>query len=286
MKIVAYEARHELGRERVAAFVAGLAWHGHRDVIKAHHHEPVPCDLAVMWSHAGYLAEAREAATDYVVLENCFIGDRSRWTSAGFNGLNGDADFALGQFEGRAEVGGARFNALQGYYKPWRGTKGGRYALIMGQVPGDAALAGVDINDWYREAVEAVEDLCPFPPAFRRHPVMVERGIDQARVPGGVPVIDARMPLAEALALAALVITYNSSAAVEAVFRGVPTVATGAGSMARPVACHSLDDRRRWSEPAGRARWARNMSWCQWRIGELADGTAWKHLKWKVDHNA
>jgi len=71
---------------------------------------------------------------DVLVMERGYIGDRTHWTSLGWNGLNGRARVPLAPADG-----GARFernySRLMHPYNP-----AGHYALIIGQVPGDASL--------------------------------------------------------------------------------------------------------------------------------------------------
>ena len=66
----------------------------------------------------------------------------SHWTSLGWNGLNGRSTWNA------PADNGERFSENHGHLlKPWRKKDG--YALIMGQVRGDAALSDVVIDHWY-----------------------------------------------------------------------------------------------------------------------------------------
>ncbi len=82
----------------------------------------------------------------YLVMERGYIGDRFKWTSLGFDGLNGRAKFPS------IDDGMKRWNKhFPGFLKPWKYT-GTSLALIMGQVLGDASIEGVDFNKWVNDA--------------------------------------------------------------------------------------------------------------------------------------
>ena len=101
----------------------------------------VPSDLAVFWGHRQQviIEHQRKIGGDYLVCERGYVGDRFYWTSLGFNGLNGRADFVN---EGVPGDRWERYYADQ--LQPLR--SGGDYALLIGQVPGDAALAGYGLG--------------------------------------------------------------------------------------------------------------------------------------------
>lgn len=72
------------------------------------------------------------------------------------------------------------------------------------------------------------------------------------------------------------VVTWNSSAAVEAICAGVPAVVLGQ-SAASPMAT-PLEEIERPRRPEGRRRWAGVLAAQQWTLAELADGTCWRAL--------
>lgn len=255
----------DVGRSPVAplliAAMEGLARHGITPRLMPHD-RPSPCDLAVVWgvrNHAA-IASAQTTGGRTLVLERGYVGDRFHWTSAGFDGLNGRAEFRT---EGKSPDRWQRHHA--GVLRPWRGHAG-EHVLIMGQVPGDAALAGVDIAAWYRSTAQALRSE-GLPVAFRPHPQAPTARVEQAETSTGT--------LADALARAMWVVTYNSNSAVDAALAGVPVVASDPGSMAWPIA-----GRDPLSPPPTRDRtdWAARLAWCQWTPDEIAGGETWAHL--------
>src|SRR5690606_36071953 len=124
--------------EHVLAAAEGLKRHGIKPSM-LQLGNPKPCDLAVCWGvrKKPEIASGRRA----LILERGYVGDRlGRWTSLGFDGLNGRADFR------NAGMDSTRWDKLLAeHMEPWF-DGGGDYVLVLGQVAGDAALQGVNID--------------------------------------------------------------------------------------------------------------------------------------------
>lgn len=250
-------------REHGAAMKAGLERHGvqvqlaqsgylARDVV----------DFSVIW---GFRQKAIIASALHVlVMERGYLPDRFVWTSLGWDGLNGRARFPEPQDDGQ------RFDKFFGQHlKPWRSD--GDYALLIGQVDGDVATQNVNLPRWYRATAERLAVL-GHTVRYRPHPFTLRTRGGDAR--GECPP-DAKYstrPLDEDLARAALCVTWNSNTAVDAVLAGVPTVTMDEGSMAWAVSSH--DVAAELVRP-DRHDWCRRLSWCQWTLAEISDGTAW-----------
>lgn len=198
----------------------------------------------------------RDAGHQVLVMERGYLGDRFRWTSLAWNGLNGHGHFP--------EAGNDpdRFRSNFELH-PWK--QGGSYVLLLGQVPGDASLRGRNLQTWYEQAARECRRIHGMPVKFRPHPLAHRRG--QQLVPGVEYSVGT---LEEALDGAALAVTYNSNSGVDAVLAGVPTIAVDQGSMAWPVAGHKLDEVVR----PDREQWAVELAWKQWRLDEIASGEA------------
>ena len=191
-----------------------------------------------------------------LVMERGYLGDRFAWTSLAWNGLNGKGKFA-GCFDDQ------RF-ARHFSMKPWKTA--GDYVLLMGQVPGDASLQGMDLTPWYGHAAMQAQNAYEMPVRFRQHPMSLARGYRQRP-----PYTEASTgTLDEALDGAAVVVTYNSNSGVDAVIAGVPTVAMDKGSMAWDVAAHRIGDLIR----PDREQWAGHLACKQWTIEEIESGFA------------
>jgi hypothetical protein len=247
------------------AFGEGLRRHGW-DV--THAGTPARCELLVMWGvrRRDWIAAQARAGGEVCVLERGYVGDRFAWASVSFGGdLNGRAEFC-GPFHD-----GSRWERHFAHLmQPWRTAAEleGGYALVLGQVPGDASLGGRDLAPWYLAAARALHAQ-GWPVRFRPHPIAVQRRIWRS-VPGA-RTLDGS--LTEALAGAARAATYNSNAAVDAVLAGVPTIAMDKGSMAWPVTAHEIGP----SEIAtpDRTAWAHRLAWCQWTMEEMRSGDCW-----------
>lgn len=257
-------------------FARGMERHGVRTrFVRGYRHEP--CDVAVVWGVAGeraeIIAKQRAVGGRTVVLERGFIGDRiALWTAAGFDGLNNHADFCLHE-----DMPADRVPLLDVTLKPWK--RDGRYALLLGQVPGDMSLTGCgNYRAWLDNAADMLARKTGLPVAFRPHPLAEQRG--QRIRPHGAILSDGTLD--DALSRASMAAAWNSNALVDAVLAGVPVWAADERSMAWSVASR---------DPALRAypdreQWLCRMSYCQWTFAEFADGTTWEHLKDGAERSA
>jgi hypothetical protein len=246
MTIIVHSGVHEHQQIAAAQMAAGLGRHG----LAVRWNEHRPCDIAIVWGGRQRERVVGEAG-HVLVMERGHVGDRMTMTSCGWDGLARRGHYP------RATDGGARWRARYGeLMQPWTERDG--YALVIGQVDGDAALGGLDVARW-REETERELVRLGWRPVFRPHPVVSRP----------------KRPLAADLRGAALCVTYNSTTGVEAVLAGVPTVTLDAGAMAWPVASHRLGD------PASRPErepWAHDLAWAQWSLDEIASGETWAHL--------
>lgn len=202
-------------------------------------------------------AEMRQRGHEVLVFERGYLGDRFHWTSIGWNGLNGYADFALPE-----QVTGERF--LKHFsLKPWRPD--GEIIVIMGQVHGDASLRGSDLTKFYEGAAAQLSAKWGKPVYFRNHPM----GNNFAPK---IPFITE--PMHQVLARAFLVVAFNSNSTVDAVINGVPTIAFDRGSMAWDVTGHEAGERIM----PDREAWAYRLAHCQFSPDEIKSGAYWERL--------
>jgi hypothetical protein len=225
---------------------------------------PEPCDLLVMWGirKQDIIARQKAAGGEVCILERGYLGDRFAWTSVSLGGsLNGRARFNNQGMPG--DRWGRHFGHL---IQPWQ--TGGGYALLIGQVPGDQSIRGVNIEAFYQQSAAALRKYGWPDVRFRPHPKAgAVRGV------AGIPVIGGT--LHEAMAGAGLVMTYNSNTGVDAAMFGRPVIAMDRGSMAWDVAGHQVTE----IVTPDRTAWAHNLAYCQWSMDEIARGEAWEHLE-------
>lgn len=255
--IASSRARHQLAHQ--SAMADGLKSLGCK-VTLAHHRGSNTRHVACWGWRVG--RALKNSGHDVLIMERGYLGDRFAWTSLAWNGLNG-----RGRFAPAPEDNGQRF-AQYHSARPWK--KGGDYVLIMGQVPGDASLQGRDLFPWYEKTALQCAAEYGLPVMFRPHPLAAKRGgrssIKNAKTSTG--------DLNQALAGAAVVVTWNSNSGVDAVVQGVPTVVTDRGSMAWDVASHNIGE----IKTPCRKDWANDLAWKQWRIDEIQNGSALKNL--------
>jgi hypothetical protein len=263
MDIVVYRSQSPWATPNEDAFAEGLRVHGiepefrHTGNIRA-------SDLAVIWAHRhkALFQTQRQAGAHYLVMERGYVGDihaRRKWTSLGFDGLNGRAVFAKDMPSDRWERNFPRT------MKPWQD---GRYAVVMGQVRGDASIEGVNITTWYEEAAANLKADWGIPVKFRPHPN--DAGVF---VPYGCEVDTGS--LEDCLSGASVVATFNSTSGVQSVLSGVPTIARDRGSMAWAVSARDYDHRF----TPDRDQWAADLAYTSWTVEEMASGLAWNHLR-------
>lgn len=261
MNVVIY--RNPARREQhgwLDALSAGFARHG-LSAETVDHRQPLDCDLAVFWAHKhdAVIEHQRARGCDYLVIERGYLGDRMRkWCSLGFNGLNGRADFV------NRDVPADRGKQWRHLLKPFRF---GSQTLVMGQVPGDRAVDGLDVASWADSAADEAAKRVSKPVRVRPHPVCAIR-TRTAQTSGS---------LADDLASAHWVITYNSNSGVDAALEGVPVVTMDRGSMAWDVAAHEIE--YRVASDSARQRWLDRLAYCQWTQQEIRNGCAWDHLQ-------
>lgn len=251
--------------EHAVAMSEGLDRHGFvPEIVPKGFTPPSDAPFVVCWGWREG-RRLRNLGFQTLVMERGYLGDRYQWTSLGWNGLNGRATCP------DAPDNGERFRTHFGHLlRPWK-KDGDGYALIVGQVRGDAALTEVIIDRWYLEAERDMKSR-GFEVKFRPHPVAVERGI------AGSALMECRVEgsLDDALAGAAVCVTYNSNTGVDAALRGVPVIACDQGSMAWSVAGHGFNAPLITPH---RDDWCRKLAWRQWTEDEIRSGLAWDHVR-------
>ena len=201
-----------------------------------------------------YLAQGKEV----LVAERGYVGDRFEWTSLGWNGLNGRADFR------NSDMPHERWETLWGNrLKPWR--EQGGYVLLLGQVGGDQAVRHIDYRKWVVDTARALMDI-GHDVRWRSHPNDPSVTCP-AKAIGGT--------LEHAFAGAMMAVGFSSNSTLDAVLAGVPTITMDEGAMAYAVTGHDVD---RKPPAPDRTQWAANLAYCQWSWDEIENGTAWEHI--------
>ena len=146
----------------------------------------------------------------------------------------------------------------------------GDAVLVLGQKPNDAAhgLGESELVTWAEATAAILRDRGNRPRLWRPHPRcpgMRPRGFDAY--------LEADRPLAEAFALAAWVVAYNSTASIDAVIAGLPVVVSDPASFVAPVATVGIPE----GDPPQldaetREAFLARLAYTQWTPAELATG--------------
>jgi hypothetical protein len=222
--------------------------------------------VPVSWPRGKVFRQQRSQNKDVIVLETGYInrGDgENHHYAAGFNGLNGRADFRNEDMpDDRAKLLGVK---LEPY-------TGGKHILICGQVPWDASVEGTDHLAWIEQTGKRIHEITSRPIRFRPHPLS---GM-------GTP----KDRLEDDLKDCHAVVTFNSNSGVEAVIAGKAVFAADEGSMVYRIANNNIEEIEipfTWLDEDGpmfpdREQWLANIAYTQWTPAEMAEGLTWKHL--------
>lgn len=246
--------------QHAQALSSGLAHNGVDSIIVHTHSQAQDAETVACWGwRQGQ--KHHSAGKRVLVMERGYIGDRFSWTSLGWNGLNNRAAMPI------IEDGGNRFRKYHAQHLRHFSRAINAYVLVIGQVPGDAALQNRDLVPWYREMLADCERIYGLPVYFRPHP-KAQHGAYPPDLPAAYGDLDVAFTGARAI------VTYNSNTAVEAVLAGKSVVALDPGSMAWEVTSHVLGD----DYNGDRFDWASKLAWKQWMLSEIEDGSALRYL--------
>ncbi len=248
----------------MSAALDGLRRIGHdAEMIRTVHYweNPQPADVALVWSEKN-AERARPLVPRVIVLER------------GYRSINRQERCRIGRGAFVPELlDGASENQAD-FFRWWGLPPVPRSALrplrddvlLMGQVPTDSALYGLDYAGWQRQAI-ADARAAGLRPLWRAHPE------DTLSVPPPIPVVGGS--LVAALAEFDRIATLSSTTAVDALYAGCDVAAYGSKS---PLA--GVVPSRITREPSCAVPWARlaALAAVEWGIGDLASGAAFAGL--------
>ena len=278
MKILGY-GNLEHARNPVRNFCEGLKRHGITDIRYAKKNELTKInlddyDVIVHWSVRGMAQKMLKEKRNVIILENAFLnniqGPTKYWVSAGWNGLNGRADFCNQNMPDDRWKKHFDDGRLLDY-------SDGDYILIPLQIKTDMSIAGRGYN--YQAIVDRIRVFSDLPIKIKQHPTADDQW---PKILGkGVTYLNRFMPITEAVKGAKVVVTINSNAGVDAVLAGKPVVALDEGSMVYDIAANDFTNLHvpKWPD---RTQWCNNIAYAQWKPDEMHDGEAWEILKQKL----
>jgi len=278
MKILGY-GNLEHARNPVRNFCEGLKRHGTTDIRYAKKNELTKInlddyDVIVHWSVRGMAQKMFKEKRNVIILENAFLnniqGPTKYWVSAGWNGLNGRADFCNQNMPDDRWKKHFDDGRLLDY-------SDGDYILIPLQIKSDMSIAGRGFN--YQTIVDRIRVFSDLPIKIKQHPTADDQW---PKILGkGVTYLNRFMPITEAVKGAKVVVTINSNSGVDAVLAGKPVVALDEGSMVYDIAANDFTNLHvpKWPD---RTQWCNNIAYAQWKPNEMLKGEAWETLKQKL----
>lgn len=260
------EAEHQ--RQHGDAMAKGFQRHGLATIRVERDQVVEDADIHVTWSvrRPQIMKWHERTGRSVLIMERGHVGDRVNYASCGWNGLGRRASYA------QIDDHGERWRTLfSGLLKPWRGS--GSYALLIGQLEGDSALAMLPMGFplWAQQQTDALRAL-GYSVLYRPHPRSGEVG--QAHLAPRSSLLS-HSTLAKDLANADLCVTFNSTTGVDAVLAGIPTITLDQGAMAWTVATHELRESLIFPD---RGSWAHQLAWTGYTLEEIQSGFAWEHV--------
>ena len=221
----------------------------------------VPCSYA-----RGIVIEQQaHRGRSTIVLEKGYV-KRDRYYAAGWNGLNGRANFR------NSGMPPDRWRELETELHPYQPNTPEKKILVIGQVPSDASVQNVDIVQWCSHTVLEIKKKIPNREIiFRPHPLASKR------TPSILHATRSTQSLEEDLRDAVYAVTYNSNVGVDAVIAGVPVYVADKGAMAYDVASKKLGEAYMPTRKVIE-QWAHNLAYTQWTLDEMREGLPWLHL--------
>jgi hypothetical protein len=248
---------------RTAVHYRHQAFHAGLRAIGAKESGPADCDLLVIWNRYGQFASHADACEKrggvVLVAENAYLGNElagDRWYAISRNQHNGAGTWPDG--------GPERWDALSYPLAPFR--EDGREIVVLPQ-RGIGPLGVAMPAAWTREVVRRL-------PALTRRPVRVR---DHPGTRTDMPTLE------EDLREAWAVVVWGSGAGIKALAMGIPVFYAFAHWIgapgARDIAQFKLGPLR---DDAARLAMFRRLAWAQWRLSEIEDGSAFRHLLKKL----
>ena len=221
---------------------------------KTHISDPGPGDLLVIWNRSFRGSEDAErferGGAQVLIAENGLLGKGWRdgnWFSLALHHVAGAGGAVV-------HGGPSRWASFGVDLAPWNVS--GTETVVIGQRQiGERGIKSPEA--WAERTAEKVGG------RVRAHPGKH----------------DPAVPLAQDIARAAQVVTWASSAALQALMLGVPVFyehpAWIGASAARPLDEFGQEPKR---DDAARLEMFRRAAWAMWRINEIDDGTALRHV--------
>lgn len=279
-------------------FAEGVVRAGDRviDVFDSTHR---PADVAVIqgwvtdhvrrnhqWLRAHVIEQQRQASAHVVAIDSCLFLYADTANPAHYLRYSFDGIFPSTGIYCDSIIVPDRWRAIANAFnidlKPWRQT--GNHILLCLQRNGGWSMGAVDTLDWCAETILTIREHSDRPIVIRPHPgdgktrhqLADLTGVESL---GEVSVSDPQRSLLADLHDCWAAVNHNSSSVVGALIEGVPVFVTDPErSQCREVANLNLSDIENPTLP-DRNHWIHRVAMSHWNFADLADGSAWSHMR-------
>jgi hypothetical protein len=258
----------------------------------------VPCDIAVMFGswkprekgHHVVRSSVAGSAKTFICIETPLLSRRTDTTNQYYRiGINGFLNQSAYWPEPESVHANSQLSRLGIKWTGWDSNPKGHVLLAL-QLPGDASLRGIDINEWALRSIRSIRVWTDRPITIRSHPLISDRGFEHH-----IPLLAQAMkenisnitwsdgavvPWATDLKGAYCTVTYTSGLAIDSVLAGIPTVACDPGNFAWDISTQSLDEIEslKFANDHVINEWLAQLAMCQWNYKQMRSGQAWQHL--------
>lgn len=226
-------------------------------------------------------------AQKYIVIETPLVGrgevkdvGDDVWYRVGLNGFLADT----GNFNNKRRPAD-RWEIVQQELgveiKPYR--EDGEFILLTLQVPGDASLRGLVIEDWAYETTHKIRQYTDRPILIRTPQVMKTFNLDTLyKIRDELPNIDYQVgdkqSLIPTLEKCWATVAYSSGMGIDSYINGVPCFTMDKANFAYSLGNTNLKNIESPKLPK-REQWLNNLCYAQWSEQEMNEGLAWRHMK-------
>tara|TARA_Y100000114_G_scaffold61891_1_gene56739 strand:+ start:3436 stop:4347 length:912 start_codon:yes stop_codon:yes gene_type:complete len=164
--------------------------------------------------------------------------------------------------------------------KDWR-TKGDHILFLM-QLPGDAAIANVDILDWLKKSIIECKKNSDRPIKVRMHPLIssydlstFEKFVEAQK--NVTMVFGDKEPIDRDLEDCWATVSFTSGGSVDSIINGIPVITPSNLNFVYPISSHSIDEIEK-PKMMDRQQLLNDLAYTQWTTTEIAHGLPYKHL--------
>lgn len=233
--------------------------------LRLHYGVDVPsCDVAIQFGspkprdvqHHVCRQNIQRAARQIVYIETPLLGRSIRpngehqWYRVGLNGFLGGQD----AFDQQLDTGHCRtvLDSVGLHHWPGWQDPGQKPILLLTQLPGDASVRGIDMAEWTCLAIQRIRQHTDREIQVRLHPALSAKG-RQELLRDMAPLLlenhhnvvwasGQEQTLDQHLDQCGVCVSFSSGGGIDAVAKGIPTIAQDEASLVYPLCSHFLEE--------------------------------------------